>query len=444
MRCALGSGLPERAGDRSRSIHTIDGKYLAIRARAGGTSVAPSRDAMRAFTSLSSVVHTSPLLLALLASVAAASPLACGGGDDGSAASADGGASIYQGADGGAAIGDDGATSSSDGAASSHDGASAHDAGSKVESPVKPDHADPFVLHVGGVYHLYSTNTRGKNLPHMTTTTLASWAGAVENDAMPTIPSWASSEGIIWAPGVLAASATHYVVFFAAKRAGSAPVGEKGQMCIGRAVATDPGGPFVDGGSAPLFCMPTRWSLDPSPFADADGSFHLVWRQDVADGAGGTTSSVYEQALNGQGDAFAAGSDPVELIRRNAGSWEDPNMENPAMIVAGGKRLLFYSANSWKTDDYAIGYAECSAAAGPCTKKTAAAPWLASMTSHGFTGPGGEEVIRAMGGVAEKSTDGTFVWTMHGWTTPTGAGGTRALFFGVLDASGAVPRFSAL
>lgn len=318
--------------------------------------------------------------------------------------------------------------------------------GSVLQSPIRRAFADPFVLHAGGAYHLYGTNGRAKNIPHVTSVDLSSWSLAAENDAMPTLPSWAAPEGITWAPGVLQVSSSRFVLFFASKRAGSAPVGSTGQMCVGRAVATSAGGPFVDTHAAPLYCESSRWSLDPSPFADADGTLYLVWRQDVDDPARTTpTNALYAQQLAADGASFAAGTTPKELLRRTNGSWEDPIIENPAMVVANGKRLLFYSGNLWRTDHYAVGYAECASALGPCTKISTAAPWLVSKPSIGMTGPGGEEVIRTLGGAVDVTPAGGIVLTMHGWLGPsieaagTGTPGIRAPWLAHLSLTGASP-----
>lgn len=320
---------------------------------------------------------------------------------------------------------------------------------SGLMSPVNRAFADPFVLHAGGAYHLYATNGRGKNIPHIGSADLSSWNLAAETDAMPTLPSWAAAEGITWAPGVLQVSASRFVLFFASKRAGSAPVGSKGQMCVGRAIATNAAGPFVDTSAAPLYCESSRWSLDPSPFADSDGTLHLVWRQDVDDPARTTpTNALYAQKLSADGASFAPGSTAKELLRRDNGSWEDPIIENPAMVVSNGKRFLFYSGNLWRTDHYAVGYATCATATGPCTKVSKATPWLVSNPAIGMSGPGGEEVIRTMGGAPLITATGDLVLTMHGWLGPSieaaGAGkpGIRAPWLAHLSLAGAAPVVS--
>lgn len=64
----------------------------------------------------------------------------------------------------------------------SDSGASLSDGGApKMMSPVARAFADPFVLHDGASYHLYATKSRGKIIPHITSTNLSSWNVAAEN-----------------------------------------------------------------------------------------------------------------------------------------------------------------------------------------------------------------------------------------------------------------------
>ncbi len=288
-----------------------------------------------------------------------------------------------------------------------------------ILSPVVRDFADPFVLHDGDKFHVYSTKGRGKNIPHSVSADLSSWDLAGESDALPKIGAWAETGNFVWAPSVLAVSKTRFVLFYAAKRAGSAPVGERGQMCIGRGIATTPDGPFVDERTTALTCQASGWSIDPSPVAASDGTLHLVWRQDVDDPSSASAmNTIYEQALDSSGGEFVSNSKPKEILRRTDGSWEDPIVENPAMIAVGAKYYLFYSGNLWRTANYAIGYAECAAPTGPCTKKSTAAPWEGSAKATALRGPGGNEIVRTIGGAPYQRSDGSYLFVMHGWIAP--------------------------
>ena len=73
------------------------------------------------------------------------------------------------------------------------------------------------------------------------------------------------------------------------------------------------------------------------------------------------------------------------------------------MVVTPDDYLLFYSANAWDSERYAIGWATCESVSGPCRRSTAD-PWMDS--TKFARGPGGQEFFGALGDV----------WMVyHGW-----------------------------
>jgi beta-xylosidase len=313
--------------------------------------------------------------------------------------------------------------------------AGAPDAGPPpIVNPVlKSDFPDPHVVRVGGLFHAWGTNipmNGGRwNIPHAVSNNLSTWV--LRDDALPVVGAWADgNDWTNWAPGVLVVSPTRTVLFYAAKRAGT------GQQCIGRAVAANANGPFVDNFGAPLVCNTTSaagfWSIDPSPFRDADGKLYLLWRQDF--GSPVNNRAAIRQ-LAADGSAFAPGSAEVSLVSRTPGGWEDPVLENPAMVFAAGKHWLFYSANRWETAGYAVGYAECASVLGPCAKKTGSAPWLG--TVFALAGPGGQDFFTDEAGQTWMS--------LHGWVAPDVGypSGKRALWLYRFGIENGAPRLSA-
>ncbi len=325
------------------------------------------------------------------------------------------------------------------GAAGFDAGAPGFDAGAVTNPSFPHDFPDPFVLRVAGEFHAYSTNrdvggTRW-NIPHQLSTDLVHWRWV--GDALPAVGGWADGSGAFqWAPSVLAQGPTSYVLYYASHRAGT-----PGQLCVGRAVAATPDGPFVDSWDQPLVCDTTDaalyWSIDPSPFVDADGGLYLLWRQDGPPLGGATSAenAVAIRRLDPTGLSFAAGSAPVTLLSRTPGSWEDPVMENPAMRRVGGIYLVFYSANAWQSASYGIGYGRCASALGPCTKETPSRPWVGNEGAR--LGPGGEDFF--------TDPSGALWMSMHGWIAPNvgyGAGGVRALWVYPFAAPGGVPALA--
>src|SRR5262249_34006743 len=83
--------------------------------------------------------------------------------------------------------------------------------------------------------------------------------------------------------------------------------------------------------------------------------------------------------------------------------WEGNLIEAPSMVINNGTYFLFYSANAWDTESYAIGYGTCRSITGPCTKPTTE-PWMSSTPFA--KGPGGQEWYAAAGQL----------WMVyHGW-----------------------------
>jgi beta-xylosidase len=98
--------------------------------------------------------------------------------------------------------------------------------------------------------------------------------------------------------------------------------------------------------------------------------------------------SLWAQRLSD--DGLAVAGEPTELFGADR-AWEGGVVEGPSMVGHDGHYYLFYSANAYDTEHYAIGYAVCETALGPCTKPESG-PWLGS--SEHAQGPGGVEVFR--------------------------------------------------
>jgi hypothetical protein len=94
-------------------------------------------------------------------------------------------------------------------------------------------------------------------------------------------------------------------------------------------------------------------------------------------------------------------------------------VENPYMLVTNAGLYLFYSANNWQTDEYAIGVAKCVTPIGPCLRVYTTSFVHSTGT---IVGPGGAS-IAAM-------PDGSLQLFFHAWVGGIGydAGGVRELF----------------
>ena len=249
-------------------------------------------------------------------------------------------------------------------------------------NPVFADNfPDPGAIRVDGTWYAYGTNNPAANVPVLTSTDLVTWAGA--GDAMPEVGRWADP-GNTWAPEVIAAGGG-YLLYYTARSTAT------DRQCIGVAFSAKPGGPFVDESAEPLICQASEGgSIDASPYLDADGALWLHWKNDG--NALGQPTYLYGSRLSADGRKLTG--KPVRLLVNDA-AWEDHVIEAPQMIRHDDKLYLFYSANAFDKDVYAVGYAECDTPLGPC-RKAAENPIL--KTSPAAAGPGHSFLVSTPGG----------------------------------------------
>ncbi len=279
------------------------------------------------------------------------------------------------------------------------------------------DFPDPDVLLVGSTYYAYATNSVAGNIQIISSTDLTHWTAV--GDALPSLPTWATPDET-WAPAVVQIGST-FVMYYAVRVAGP---GGGGAECLSVATATQPQGPYADTSTGPVECQPTLGgSIDPSVYVDPTGTPYLFWKSN----GGGGASAIWSEQLDSAGTAFAPATQPVQLLVPDQ-SWEGGVIEAPDFVSVGGRYYLFYSGNSWKTADYAVGVATCTGPLGPCAK--APGPILAS--DAGMKGPGGESVF--------ADTSGTLWIAFHAWVPGAiGYPNSRSLYLRRLSTAGAVP-----
>ncbi|MET3963353.1 beta-xylosidase [Marmoricola sp. OAE513] len=249
------------------------------------------------------------------------------------------------------------------------------------------DFPDPAVLRVGLNYYAFSTTSYGLNVPALTSTDLKSWRavhGTSANptgDALPRTPVW--SDGVeqkdgryratTWAPTVTRIGPGRYVLAYATRT--KAP---NARMCISIARSTSPAGPFVDSSTKPTVC-PDRGAIDPQIFIAPTGRPFLLWKKDHY------PAQMFTIGLNADGVTVTPGAKHFYLggIARD---WEGKIIENPAMIRYKKRFYLFYSANSYASSKYAVGYMICKKWYRDC-KRPKKGPFMKS--GKYLSGPGG-------------------------------------------------------
>lgn len=285
--------------------------------------------------------------------------------------------------------------------------------GLKPTAPTVFDNADPGVLVVSGRTYLFgSTNNvkvpvrdyRGGSLA----ASQAQWL-ATPKDAMPTRPAWVDpAEWQIRAPSVYPING-RYQLFFSAPR--QAAIDERNDYCIGRAMATDPMGPYEPDRGV-LYCGLSaelggnvwgRGAVDPQVVRAASGELYLLV------GLTRTAGSIGAVRLDNSGRVQGGPNAIPSVLLTQGLSYHDgipdgvvgPGMalDNPSMLYDAGSRtyLLFYSAGAAGSGRYVTGFARCAAPTGPCTAD-ARGPFLAN--GNGRTGVGGLTAYRDPSGVA--------------------------------------------
>lgn len=316
------------------------------------------------------------------------------------------------------------------------------DSGSAVR-PMVPvfdtDFPDPFVLRHEGRFYAYATNATElrANVQMAEAINLADWrplrrSDGTLHDAMPRLPAWAKP-GWTWAPEISRVGA-RFILYFTARERRS------DLQCVGVATAADPRGPFIGSDAGPLVCQREEGgTIDASTFVDRDGQRYLYFKSDGNNPRILRPSRIWVQKLSGDGLTLLGDSRP---LLRNDRHWEWRVVESPTMVRNGaGGYTLFFSANhfGWESDqrlsNYAMGYARCESAAGPCVKAREN-PILRSYNTRQagcLSGPGHQTVL--------EHDRRTFL-VFHAWVaTPTcqRAGRGRAMYIAPLAWRGDTP-----
>ena len=296
-----------------------------------------------------------------------------------------------------------------------------HAIASPFSAPViTTDFPDPGVLVVGATVYAFATNANGKHVQVARSADLLHWSQLP--DALPTLPLWVAADANdIWAPEVLELN-DHFLMYYTAHDRVS------GRQCIGLASSSTPAGPYRDARQAPLICQVGQGgTIDASPLR-LGNDLYLYFKNDG--NCCGQHTQLWASRLTADGQSLT--TSPTSLVA-NDQLWEGLVIEAPSMVAHNGAYDLFYSANDYHTDTYAIGYARCSTPLGPCHKADEL-PWLKTdrLTLDPGLGPGGQCIFQFRGQT----------WmAYHTWnSTATGQrGNTRVMRINRLSWSNAVP-----
>ncbi|HUS16133.1 MAG TPA: glycoside hydrolase family 43 protein, partial [Chloroflexia bacterium] len=281
--------------------------------------------------------------------------------------------------------------------------APALDPATSFQNPVlRTDFPDPFVLNVKGTYYAYATNASGKNIQTARSSDLVHWT--LGGDAMPAVPVWAKpGGGHVWAPEVIAVG-DQYVMYYTARDKAS------DKQCVGVASGPAPDGRFKDTRDRALVCQTDEGgTIDASPLRDGD-KLYLYYKNDGNCCA--IRTRLYVQELAPDGLSFTGA--PTELVQNDA-FWEGRVVEAPTMVKHGAQYYLFFSGNDYAGDAYAVGYAACQSATGPCADAPENPILKSRMTTKPLViGPGHQAMIEV----------GDQTWLVyHAWQVVSGLRG---------------------
>jgi xylan 1,4-beta-xylosidase len=239
--------------------------------------------------------------------------------------------------------------------------------GPPLDLPENDSIADPMVLEVDGLYHLYGT-TSWTGFEAWTSPDLETWtyAGFVYEAA----PEGSWNDGDLWAPEVHTDGERFFLYYSA-------------NMMLGVAVADDPLGPFVDVFDHPFIGSGyggiNGLAIDGHVFVDDDGARYFYF-------TGYTPFSSLLVAPMTSMTELAPGPHPI-LVETGIFNWEVFVVEAPWMVKHEGAYFLMYSGGGANVPLYAIGYAAGDDPLGPFDEY-AGNPIFHRDDAAGIFGPG--------------------------------------------------------
>jgi beta-xylosidase len=215
---------------------------------------------------------------------------------------------------------------------------------------------DPMIVPdpTGGFWAV-ATNGNGSNVQTLRSADLTTWEQGP--DALPELPEW-TSPGKVWAPEVEEAAGNRFLLYYTT--IGPDPA----IQCVSVAAGAEPEGPFADDSRRPLICEQDRGgTIDAHPFTTAAGKRYLYWKNDG--NAVGVDTFLSAGELDASGRRLIG--KPKRLFKQDL-PWEGDLVEAPFVWEHRGRFHLFYSANSYASEAYAVGHAVADNPLGPFTK----------------------------------------------------------------------------
>ncbi|GLB49591.1 glycoside hydrolase family 43 protein [Neptunitalea lumnitzerae] len=219
--------------------------------------------------------------------------------------------------------------------------------------------ADPTIFYHNNTYYLYGTSQGdlvglGNGFLVYTSTNLVDWDGPEGNtqNGFALHENNAFGNTGFWAPQIFEYNNSFYMAYTANEK-------------IAIATSDSPLGPFINSGDA----IDTNVNqIDPYIFIDDDGKKYL-YHVRLDNG-----NKIYVAEMND--DMLSIKPSTLTEIITSQEYWENTQnvnwkvVEGPTVFKHNNLYYLTYSANDYRNQDYAVGYATASSPMGPWTKNT--------------------------------------------------------------------------
>jgi xylan 1,4-beta-xylosidase len=213
--------------------------------------------------------------------------------------------------------------------------------------------ADPTIFYHNNTYYLYGTveKNAGNGFLVYTSTDLTNWKLSELNSGYALKKGDAFGRSGFWAPQVFAYHDKFYMAYVANEQ-------------IAIAESKSPAGPFIQQAKDSL--ATTVKQIDPFLFIDDDGTKYLYHVRLVKG------NRIFVARINE--DLSAIDTTTLRECLAATETWENtasspwPVAEGPSVLKHKGVYYLFYTANDFRSPDYAVGYATSNHPLGPWTK----------------------------------------------------------------------------
>ena len=171
-----------------------------------------------------------------------------------------------------------------------------------------------------------------------------------------------------------------------------------------------PQGPYRDLGIDLVDPAACPFAIDPHPFQDENGKWHLFYARDFLDTDGGRAGTAL--VADGLERMTRLAGDEKVILRAHADwqrfqkdrlmygrTWDWHTLEGPCVRRHEGRYYCFYSGGCWQTDNYGIDYGVSDDVLGPYSDAgNENGPRVLRSTPGRLIGPGHNSIVRGPDG----------------------------------------------